>query len=118
MRGENDGAAALGDLAEELHDFFFGGRIESRGRLVQKDHRRFCDQLDGNRNALALAAGKLAHGHVAALRQTSHVHHFIDYLIDFPTRHVARQTQTRHVVKRAIDGQLAVNDVVLRHVTD
>ena len=29
VRGEHDGAAALGDLAEELHDLLFGGRIET-----------------------------------------------------------------------------------------
>ena len=60
VRRQNHGASALGDLAEELHDLLFGRRIESRSRFVKKDHRRFCNQLDGDRDALALAAGKLA----------------------------------------------------------
>ena len=90
VRRQHNGAAAFGDLAEELHDLFFRRRIQARSWLVKKDHRRFGDQLDRNRDAFALAAGQLAHRHIAAFRQAGHVHHFVDDLIDLFGRNVAR----------------------------
>ena len=35
---ENDGASALRDLPEELHDLFFRRRIETGSGFVQKNH--------------------------------------------------------------------------------
>ena len=39
MRGEDYRPAAFRDLTEKFHDLFFRRRIETGGRLVQKDHR-------------------------------------------------------------------------------
>ena len=118
MRGEDYRPAAFCYLTEEFHDLFFRRRIETRGRFVQKDHRGLGHQFDCDRNPLSLAAGKLGHRNVATFRESGHIHHFIHDLIDLSARHIARQTEPRHIIERAIDGQLTMNDVVLRHVAD
>ena len=49
----------LHKFGDRFLDVALGFRIERRGRLVEQDDRRVLDQRARDRDALALAAGKL-----------------------------------------------------------
>ncbi|MNY20546.1 hypothetical protein D3C86_1540320 [compost metagenome] len=55
-------------LTEQGDHLFLHGAVQRRGRLVQQNQRGFQHQCPGNRDALALAAGKLVRVAMAALR--------------------------------------------------
>ena len=57
--GDDERRAPLAQFGDCLLDVALGFRIERRGRLVEQDDRRVLDQRAGDRDALALAAGKL-----------------------------------------------------------
>ena len=52
--------AARGDRADDVLDRLGGGRIEARGRLVEKQHLRIPGERARERQPLLLAAGELA----------------------------------------------------------
>ena len=61
MRGEDDGAAGGLELLDELPHLAAGLRIEAGGGLVEEQQVGVADQRAGHREALLLAARKLAH---------------------------------------------------------
>ena len=56
---DGDGGAALAQMRDRVLHQPLGFGIERRGRLVEQDDRRVLDQRARDRDALALAAGKL-----------------------------------------------------------
>ena len=58
VRDDQDRTAVVGEAAQQLHDVAVHARVEAGGRLVQEDQRRLGQQLQGDGDALALAAGE------------------------------------------------------------
>ncbi len=118
VRDQRHGAPAVGQPAQRVHQLLLQSRIKPRGGFVQKEHARLGQQLHADRDALALPAAQAAHD-LLGLRV--HVHfgqHALDARIDFIFRRVAGQAQQRRIAQRLAHRQFAVDDVVLRHVTD
>ena len=69
-----------------------------------------------DRGALALAPGEPEDGDVAALAQFQRAEHGLAALGTLDGRAVGWQAKPGRVVETLPDRQLAVNDVVLRHV--
>ena len=65
VRRHHDLDAARGDGADDVLDRLGGGRIEARGRLVEKQHLRIPGERARQRQPLLLAAGQLARRAVA-----------------------------------------------------
>ncbi len=59
--GEQDRPPALLEPLDDLPDLAARGRVEPGGRLVEEQHLGVADQRAGERQALLLAAGELAH---------------------------------------------------------
>src|ERR1039457_2989744 len=88
---QDDGIALLVEALEEAHDFVAGGGIEVAGGFVGQQNGRVVDERAGDRDALALAAGKLvrlvvhagfqvylAHGNFGALQALGAGHSGVD----------------------------------------
>ena len=56
---DHDRGAPLAQFGDRLLHVALGFGVERRGRLVEQDDRRVLDQRARDRDALALAAGKL-----------------------------------------------------------
>lgn len=54
MNGANNGLATRRELSQETTNLIGGLAIETRGGLIEKEQRWFCDQFRGERQALAL----------------------------------------------------------------
>src|SRR5437588_534832 len=52
VRDDEDGAAAVGKRAKELHQAALETRVEARGRLVQEEERRLGQELDRDTDTL------------------------------------------------------------------
>ncbi len=59
LRSEDDGAAALGFLAEQIHDRAFEDGIHAGGKFVEKDDRRFDHEGFGNLHTAAVATAQV-----------------------------------------------------------
>src|SRR5271166_26134 len=68
--GNDNGGSALAERPQSVLDRLLGFRIERRGRLIEQDNRRVLEEGAGDRDALALTAGKL-HAALAAGRVVS-----------------------------------------------
>ena len=66
---EDDRAALLAQLAEQLEDVRAGFRVEVAGRFVGKDDLRIVDQRARDRHALHLAAAELERRVLHAVRK-------------------------------------------------
>jgi len=104
MRYQQDFASALLLLA-----IFGGWRLlaapqSRRGRLAMA-------WVYGGLAVVTIVAGVL-------LGFTGYFKHFIDDLIEVVRRYVTRETQSPHIIKRVVAGQLAMNNVILGHVAD
>ncbi len=117
VRHQNDGMSFfVGDVAQHRHHFAIQARIESRCRLIQEEDVGLRQQLQGNRDALLLPTRQLVDQQFAALGDAHRFHHFLHTLFDLLVRCIAGQTEFRGIVQHALDGQVLVNDVELRHV--
>ena len=48
VRDQHDGAALVGQLAQELHHLVLGAGVQAGGRLVQEEEARLGEQLDAD----------------------------------------------------------------------
>ena len=113
-----DRAAVVGEAAEQLHDVAVHARVEARGGLVQEDQRRLGEELQGHRDALALAAGEGGDLLLLVDVQLELAQHLVDALLALVLGGVGGEAQLGRVLQRLLDGQLLVQDVVLRDQTD
>ena len=58
VRGEHDRRRTVGELTEAVDDLRARDRVEARCRLVEEEHVRIGEQLDGDAGALALPAAQ------------------------------------------------------------
>ena len=117
-------AGLLGEIGEQLDQRrrVVGG--ETAGRLVEEQDDRIGDELERDVDALALPAGEhlllgLADLEVRdALEAEMRERGLLDAAIDLLVRVVGREAELRGVVHGLEDGELGVDDVVLRDVAD
>ncbi len=115
---DEDRAAVVGEAAQQLHDVAVHARVEAGGRLVQEDQRRLGEQLQGDGDALALAAGEGADLLVLVDVELELAQHLVDAGLALGARGVGGEAQLGRVLQGPLDGQLLVQDVVLRHESD
>ena len=69
VRGEHDRRRPVGQLAQVGDELRARGRVEAGRRLVEEEHARIGEQLDGDAGALALPAAQRADPDVGLLGQ-------------------------------------------------
>ena len=84
VRGADDGAAAIRDIAQQLHERELRGRIEPGGGLIEKQNRRAHEQLHAHADALALAAGEAADRQLGAMADAELLHRLHQQALDLP----------------------------------
>src|ERR1017187_2170328 len=102
---QDDGIALLVEAFEEAHDFVAGGGIEVAGGLVGQQNGRVVDERAGDRDALALAAGKLVRLVVHAGFQIDLAHGYFGALQALGAGHAGVDQGKFHVVQRGGAGQ-------------
>ena len=118
VRGEHDRRRPVGELAQVDDQLRARGRVEARRRLVEEEHLRFGEQLDGDAGALALAAAQGADPDVAVCGQADGVDRVADRVVDLGCGRRRREPQPRCVAERVSERQVGVDDVVLGHVAE
>jgi hypothetical protein len=114
----DDGPAVVGEAAQHVHHRAVHAGVEAGGRLVEEQQRRLGQQLQGDADALALAAGEAVHVLVGALFQAQFTDHLVDPGPPLGFGGVLREAQLGGVGEGFADGQLGVQDVVLRDEAD
>jgi hypothetical protein len=118
VRDDNDGAALAGEPGEQLHRLRLQPRIQTGGRLVQEQHARPPQELDGQPGALALPARQVADADVGPVCQVELRQRPVDEAIDLIAVEVGREPQASGVTQRLARRQLRVDDLVLRQIAD
>ena len=113
VRGADDGAAGIREVAEQAHELEFRGGIEAGSGLVEEKNRRLGEQLDGDAHALALAAGEPPDREVGALGEAELVEGLREQAVEFVRRGGGGEAQARGEAQGLPDGQVEVDDVVL-----
>ena len=116
MRDQHDGVSLVGELAQEEHHLAIQAGIKARGWLIQEEDAGVGQQFQGDGDALALPARELADQQRAARRHLYVFQHFVDALLDLGFGEVAGQAQFGGIVEGALNGQVAVNDIILWHI--
>ena len=70
MGRHHDLDAAVAHSADDVFHRLGGGRIEARGRLVEKQHRRIARERPRQRQPLLLAAGQPSRGAIGEMTET------------------------------------------------
>ena len=117
--GGEDGLAGLGQILQQIDDRLGVVGGQAGGGLVEKQHRRVGDELQGDVDALALAAAegllfRRADDGVDLVGNAQVVEHFFGAGVDLGVGQVGAQAGGE--VERLADGQLGMDDVVLGHV--
>jgi hypothetical protein len=103
-------------VAHRRHHLLFQARVQPRGRFVPKKEAGVGKQFRCNRDALALPATQCLNK-LACVRGHLHlVEHGRHTLVKFGGSGIG-QAQAGGITQRAPDGEMAVDDVILRHVT-
>src|SRR6202035_866364 len=94
--------------------------VQAGGGFVEVDQSRVGQQLDGDADALALPAGKVAH---ACLAQSLRVHrdgveHGVDLATAYLRGDAPGQAQSSGIFQRLVDCQRQVQDVRLRDISE
>ena len=118
VRGEHDRRRPVGEFAQAADQLGAGDRVEARRRLIQEEDVRVRQQLDRDARALALTSAQRAHPDLGLIGQAHGVERVTDRVIDLRRGCRRREPQTRCVAERALQGQVGVDDVVLRHVAE
>ena len=118
MSDHDDRAAPVGQLAQFLHDLLVQGRVEAGRGLVEEQQGRLGEQFQGDRDTLALPAGQRVDALLGPLGEIERVEDLRDPLAAFLARYVVGEPQRGGETQRPPDGELAVQDVVLRHEAD
>ncbi|SCF76177.1 hypothetical protein GA0115255_105493, partial [Streptomyces sp. Ncost-T6T-2b] len=118
VRDHEHRAAVVGEAAQQLHDIAVHARVEAGGRLVQEDQRRLGEQLQGDRDALALAAGERGDLLVLVDVELELGEDLGDPGLALGLGGVRGEAELGRVLEGLGDGQFLVQDVVLRDQTD
>ncbi len=117
--GSRGGAvAAPGESVQRLHHRLVVRRIQAGGRLVQEQQCRTGEQLKRDAGPLALAAGEPTDRGVGMVTQSQLDDDLADPGAPLVRGGVRREAQLRAVLQGLADGQLAVQRIGLRDVTD
>ena len=114
----DDGAAAIRQIAEQLHQASLVVGIKPRCRLVEEQQRRSREQLEPDAHALSLATRQSRHGGVAAMRERELASDLLQAPVALGRADVAGKPDVRGEVELALHGQLGMDDVVLGDVPD
>lgn len=118
MGDDQHGAAVVGEAAQQLHDVAVHARVEAGGRLVEEDQGGLGQQLQGDRDALALAAGEGGDLLLLVDVELQLAEDLVDPGLPLGLRGVRGEAELGRVLEGLLDGQLLVQDVVLRDQTD
>ena len=115
---EDDRCRAVREPAQTGDQLGTRDRVEPGGRFVEEEDVRLGEQLDGDAGALALPAAQRADPDVGV---------WVSPTASIASRTAAstsrrgcrrREPEPRGVVERALERQVGVDDVVLRHVSE
>lgn len=115
---DDDRAAVVREVAQHVHHRAVHAGVEAGGGLVQEEQGRLGEQFQGDGDAFALAAGEAVDGQVGALFEAEFTDHLVDPGLAFGLGGVLREAQFGGVGEGAPDGELGVQDVVLRDEAD
>src|SRR5262249_36308936 len=101
-----------------VHHLTIQTGVEARSWLIQEEKTGVSEQFEGDGNALALPTGELLDKLTAPARHFHIFEHLIDTLLNLFFRKITRQAQPRGVIERPLDGQITMDDIILRHVAD
>ena len=118
VRDADDRLAAVGHLAEQLHDLAVGLLVEAGRHLVEEQQARAGHELVGQARPLDLTAAQVADERLPPLGQTDDAEDVRDARLDFPARQVRRQPQFGRVPEGRSDRQGVVQHVLLGHDGD
>jgi len=107
---------AIGQIAQQLHHLRLGARIQARGGLIEEKEARFGQQLNADGHPLALPATEGGHQVVPLAFQAQLAKDLHDALVAFLPGGVGWHPQLSRIVQGLVDRQLAVDDVLLRHI--
>ena len=102
VRGADDGAAGVRQVAEQLHELEFRGRSRPERRFIEEEDGRLGEQLDADADALALAAGEPAIGLPARGSETELIHRLQEQLSISRGGVPARQAQPGAEAQRLV----------------
>jgi len=111
--GAEDRAAAVCEVAEEFHELEFRGGIEAGGGLVEEEDRWACEELDGDADALALAAGEIGDASGGVVAQAKLGHGLDDELAKLEGRGAGGKAEAGGEVEGLGDGKLGMDDLRL-----
>jgi hypothetical protein len=106
------------EVAQPCDQLDAGDRVEARCRLVEEEDVRIGQQLDGDAGALALPAAERGHLDVGVIGQADSFERVADRVVDLGRGRRRREPEPRGVAERACEGEVCMDDVVLRHVTE
>ena len=109
-------APAIGQVAEQLHHLRLGAGVQAGGGLVQEEQPRLGEQLDAHGHPLALAAAQGGDQVVLAVLQPQLTDDLHDPLMALLFGGIGGHSQLGGIVQRLVNGQLAVDDVLLGDV--
>ena len=89
VRGADDGAAGVREIAEERHELKLGRGIQAGTGFVEEEDRWACEEFDGDADPLPLTAGEPPDRQIGAFREDELVHGLIDQPIDLMARRIA-----------------------------
>lgn len=118
MRDDDDDAARVGEAAQGRHDLSVERGVETRGRFVEDEQGRACEQLQRHRCAFALPAGEAIDAGVGMLGQLQLVENPGDHHFTVGAGGVRWQPELCGITEGPPEGQLPMDDVVLRDHAD
>ena len=113
---DDDDPAAVREGSQELHHVLFVAGVQARGRFVQEHQRRSGQELEGHARPLPLAAGQGLDPETRAIRESEIEDHLIHPLFDRGAGDVGGESEAGSIGKRLPQGELRVEDVLLRDV--
>ena len=120
---QDDGAAAVGQLPQQAHDVEGVFARESGGGLVEEEQPRRGEELLREVDPLALPAGDalglfVADDGVGHMLDLERGEHLADAPVDLLVGEVGGEAEFGRRKERLVDGEVGVDDVFLRDVTD
>ena len=113
VRDDDDDAAAVGEDPQDLHDLPLVARVETGRGLVEVEQRPVCQQLDADRDPLALAAGELLDRQVGPGGEPELGHHLVGALRKASVAEVRRQPQGAGELELLAHSELFVDEILL-----
>ena len=110
--------AAACHIPQGTHEISLCPWIKAGSGLIQKQQTGVRDQLDRDAGSFSLTAAEGTDETVFLFAQLDHLDCTVNGIFVFLTACVPRQTQLCGIAKHVIHGQIVIDDILLRHVTD